>query len=396
MPFSRGRVRIEELAIFGGTPIFATPRPMGQLFSPRPAEFMELVRPAFGACELTGSSDMVELLEERLATFHDVAHCITVANACVGLILLMRIFAGGRQGEVIMPSFSYRGLPHLAQWAAQMPRFCDVEEDTHVLDPALVADAIDDTITSVLVVANFNGLGKIEELIDVATARGIPLFIDSVNAFGSTHRRRRLGSFGRAETFSLHATKLLNGFEGGYITTNDDELAADVRSQRHQLGMDLNELHAALGVVSLQHYDEIVNANRKRFEAYDTVLSGLSGLRTVPYHNGEPEQYNYRMTVVEVTDRWPLTRDQTVDVLRAEGALAGPYYSPPLHRSPHAPPGLAPLTLPVTESLARRFIEMPVGDRLSLDDIAGIGELLEFVRNNAGAISQRLSAAAQS
>src|SRR5690606_1129933 len=54
---------------------------------------------------------------------------------------------------------------------------------------------------------------------------GVPLMFDAVESVYERIDHRKVGSFGRAECFSMHASKLLNGFEGGYVTTNDTELA---------------------------------------------------------------------------------------------------------------------------------------------------------------------------
>jgi len=42
-----------------------------------------------------------------------------------------------------------------------------------------------------------------------------------------------IGNFGEAEVFSFHDTKFLNTFEGGAVTTNNDELAARLRLMRN-------------------------------------------------------------------------------------------------------------------------------------------------------------------
>lgn len=385
--------KLDDLAIFGGAALFQTPRPLGQLFTPDVEDYLPLLREALGAQSLSGNGEIVRRLEGRLAEFHGVHHCVAVANACAALMMLMRVFAAGRKGEVVIPAFSYRGLPHLTQWAGQVPRFCEVDERTHVLDVRSLATAINEATTSVLVVTNFNGPGDLDGLCDIAASRGVPLLIDSVEAVGATYNGRPLGSFGRAEVFSLHATKLLNGFEGGYVTTNDLALAERLRRERDSglnLNVKLNEIHAALGYLSLECFDTIVSRNRARFESYRAICARLPGLNLLPYIGPDPDRWNYRMAVAEVRTPWPISRDQTVSLMRAEGALMMPYYSPPLHHSVHAPAGCVVPSLPITEMLSSRFAQFPVGECVSLKDIEKIGDVLEFVRDNGHAISDRL------
>ncbi|MEK7996189.1 MAG: aminotransferase class I/II-fold pyridoxal phosphate-dependent enzyme [Planctomycetota bacterium] len=398
---------VDSLAIFGGAPLFAEPRPIGQLAAPPVDEYLALLKQAFELRWLANGGPMVLGLERRLAEFHDTRHCIAVANAGLGIMMLLRLFAGNRSGEVIMPAFSFRGLPHFARWAGQQPRFCEVSVDTHTLDPRAVSEAIDSNVRAILAVCNCHSPGDIDGLSRVAAAQGIPILFDSVYAQGATYRGQVLGGFGAAEVYSLHATKLLNGFEGGYITTNNDDLAARLRWQRefclpsirpagvaeneNILGINakLNELHAAMALLSLDHFDDIVAGNQQRFEAYAEVCSRLPGLRLVTAPE-TGERRNYALMIAETTPPWPLSRDQTVAILRAEGAAISPYYSPALHRSNQDSRNLPMPELPVTNALASRFLQLPGGELVSLDDVRAIGRLLEFLVENGTVVASRL------
>lgn len=400
--------RVEDLALFGGPPLFASPRPIGQLDAPPVDAYLELLRVPFEARHLTNGGPLVNRLEEQLCDYHEVRNCVAVANAGLGLTMLMQLFARGTQGEVIMPAFSYRGLPHFSQWAGQVARFCDVDPLTHGLDPVAVEASISDQTTSILVVCNFNSPGPIDELCEVGERHGVPVILDSVYGLGCSYKGKLLGGFGRAEVYSTHATKLLNGFEGGYITTNDDNLAAALRWQRnfslqgmrpsgaegwhHALGLNakLNELHAAMALLSLGRLEGVIQRNKLRYDSYRAEISAIDGLSLLPCLDEGTDRRNYQMAVLEVGQDWPLTRDQTIVLLDAEGARIGPYYSPPLHRSPHRLKGISDPTLPVAEALAARFIQLPVGELVSLDDVAEVGALLRFVRGNHAAVSAGL------
>lgn len=396
---------VDELAIFGGQPLFETPRPIGQLAMPDVDEYLALVRRSYDAGSLTDGGENVVALERELETYHGVRNCVSVANAGLGLIMLIQLLAGGRRGEVLMPAFSYRGLPHIARWAGQMPHFSEADALTHTLDVAYLAREIDERTTSILAVCNFNSPGDVEGLCRLAAERDIPIIFDSVDGLGSTYRGRRLGPYGRAEVFSTHATKMLNGFEGGYITTDDDDLAEQLRWQRDHalaagaparhrdvLGVNarFNELHAAMTRLSLVGIDAVIARNKARYEAYGAICERLSGLDLLKCTDTAGESSNYRMVVVGVGPNWPLTRDETVSVLRAEGAVIAAYWHPALHLSTHAPAGMPIPRLPVAEALAERFLHLPVGELVSLEDIERIGERLEIVARNGRVVAERL------
>jgi len=399
---------IDDLALLGGRRLFAEPKPIGQLDAPAVEDYLATLKEAYDARHLANNGPIVVKLEQKLARLHGVRHCVALANAGLGLTMLMQLFAGGRQGEVILPAFSYRGLPHFCLWAGQTPRFCDVDARTHFLDAHSVESAISGKTTSILAVSNFNDAGDIESICEVGRRHGVPVFVDSVYAVGATRNGRMLGSFARAEVYSLHATKLLNGFEGGYVTTDDDDLDQLLRWQRNfalpglkpacagtspVLGLNakLNEFHAALAMHSVDRLEGIVARNRARYDAYREGLAPVPGLGLLAYAAGE--RANYQMAVLEVRPEWPLTRDQTVALLRAEGAAISAYYSPPLHRSEHSPAGVTTPPLPVAEALARNYVQLPVGELVTLQDVGSICDLLAFVDRHGVAIAGRLAGA---
>jgi dTDP-4-amino-4,6-dideoxygalactose transaminase len=400
--------RVENLAIFGGGALFERKRPVGQLDAPPVEDYLNLLRVPYDARYLTNDGPLLKRLEDRLREYHQVRNCIAVANAALGLTMLMQLFGNGKSGEVVMPAFSYRGLPHFAQWAGQMPRFCDVDPLTHGLDPQAVENCLSEATTAILVVCNFNSPGAIDELCALGQRHNIPVILDSVYGLGSSYKGRLLGGFADAEVFSTHATKLLNGFEGGYITTNNDELAATLRWQRnfslhglrppaadkwpHALGVNakLNELHAAMALLSLDRLAGVIERNKQRYEAYRAEIEDIDGVSLLPSLDDQTEKRNYEMAILDIDPGWPLTRDQLLAILKAEGAAISPYYSPPLHKSPHRPADMAVPDLPVSEQLATRYLQLPVGEQVSLDDIAQIGALLSFVHEQGAEIAGRL------
>jgi dTDP-4-amino-4,6-dideoxygalactose transaminase len=399
----RAKGKIGDLARLGGPPLFASPRPIGQLDAPPIDEYLTQLRALIYRKRVTNDGPAVRELEARLASYHGVANCVAVANAGLGLTMLMQIFSGRRAGEVVMPAFSFRGLPHFACWAGQRPCFADVDPHTQALTPSSIEAALTKQTTAILAVNNFNGPGDIDGLSQVAARHGLPIIFDSVYGIGTTYRGRSLGSFGRAEVFSLHATKLINGFEGGYITTNDESLARLLRYQRNfcygseadrsadaliGLNAKLNEPHAAMALLSLSRLDETIAANRERFYAYVTACEDIPGLRLLGYPVPDGEPRNYSLIVAELSTPWPLARDTTLALLRAEGLAINAYYSPPLHLAWSAPD----ISLPVTEFLADRFLQLPGGTLVSPNDIQAIGKLLRFLSENGDSINAALTA----
>lgn len=394
---------VAQLGIFGGPPTFITARPIGQLALPDADLFFRHTATMFSRRRLTNNGPLVQELERRLCELHAVPHCVAFANASLALVLLMQAVARRVAGEVIMPAFTYPGLPHLAQWAGFRPRFCDIEARSHALDPGSASAAISADTALILAVHQVNSPCFIPEFEQLARDSKVPLIFDSVHGAHCTFQGRPIGCFGRAEVFSLHATKLLNGFEGGYVTTRDAALADVLRRQRNfgivddgvtaSIGLNakLNEIHAAAALSCLGDLNQLVQRNRQRYQEYCAAFAGIAGLDWVRYED-DGARWNYEFFLLEVTENFPLSRDQAVAILRGEKALARPYYSPPLHQSEHCPASVTPPVLPVSERMARRFIQMPVGETLAPGDPRVLADLFRFMGDHAAAIRRESAA----
>jgi dTDP-4-amino-4,6-dideoxygalactose transaminase len=219
--------RIDDLAAFGGPPEFAQKLHVGRPNVGDRDAFMRRVERILDARWFTNYGDCVQELEERLARYLGVRHCVTVCNATVGLEIVAR--ALGFEGEVIVPSLTFVATAHALQWQQIRPVFCDIDPRTHCIDPDQVERLVTPRTTGIVGVHLWGRSCDVDGLQAVADRHGLGLMFDAAHAFGCTYKGRMIGGFGRAEVFSFHATKFFNTFEGGAITTDDDDLAARLR-----------------------------------------------------------------------------------------------------------------------------------------------------------------------
>lgn len=391
MDAAPAKIAPQDLALLGGRPLFDPPRSASNLIRPDVETFLEYSRIFFDSHQYTNAGPVSRILEQRLAAFHEVRHCVTFANGFWALALAMRTMALPGRTEVVMPSLTYRRMADVAAWAGLTPRFCDVDPRTLAISAETAEPCITDRTALLLAVHPIVNCCDVEGLEALAQTYALPLLIDGVESCYETHRGRKVGAFGGAEVFSLHASKLINGFEGGYLTTEDPALAERVYLMRGfgfngpdnvaHLGFNakLNEIHAAMALACLDELDDQVRANRQRYRTYQEVLQGVGGIRLLEFD--ESERCSYKNIVVELLPEWPLSRARTITILNAEGILARPYYSPALHQKPTSY-RTEFAALPITEMLADQFMLLPCGARVSDADIAAIANLLKFLAAN--------------
>jgi dTDP-4-amino-4,6-dideoxygalactose transaminase len=378
-----------DLAVNGAPPMFSQPLHVGRPNIGNHERFLQHARDILERQWLSNNGPLAQQLESQIAEYLGVKHCVAMCNGTIALEIAIRALE--LKGEVIVPSYTFVATAHALQWQEITPIFADIDPSTHNLDPDAVRRMITPRTTGILGVHLWGRAAPVEALQSIADQHGLALMFDASHAFGCTRDGRMIGSFGRCEVFSFHATKFFNTFEGGAVVTNDDELAEKMRLMRNFgfQGYDnviypgtngkITEIAAAMGLTNLQDIDHFVAANKRNYALYREALAPLRGLTLLAYD--EAERNNFQYIVAEVGPGFPVSRDRMVEVLHAENVLARKYFWPGCHRMepyrsyyPHAG-----LVLPNTTAVAERVIVLPSGISTGEMDIQGIVAVLDAV-----------------
>lgn len=394
---------VQSLAIFGGKPAFAEKLHVGRPNIGDRARLLERFNNILDTKWLSNMGPYEREFEQRLADMIGTKHCIAMCNATVALEIAIR--ALGLTGEVLVPSFTFVATAHALQWQQITPVFCDINPETHCLDPRSVETMITPRTTGIIGVHLWGHACEVDELTEIAARNNLRLLFDAAHAFGCSQRGRMIGNFGDAEVFSFHATKFFNTFEGGAVVTNDDELAGKIRLMKNfgfadydeviYIGTNgkMNEVSAAMGLSSLDSLEEFVEANRRNYTQYREQLTNVPGVRL--FAHDDKEKCNYQYIVVEVDDQVTgIGRDELIKVLWAENVMARRYFYPGCHRMepyrsyyPHAG-----LMLPATEKLVEKVLILPSGTSISESDVDQICRIIKLAIANAGEVQRQLSA----
>ena len=392
---------LQELAIFGGIPAFQNTLHVGRPNIGNRERLQKRIDQLLDNKWLTNGGPFEQEFEERVATLIGARHCISICSGTVALEIAIR--ASGLKGEVIIPSFTFIATAHALQWQQITPVFCDIDPETHTLDPAKVEQMITPQTSGIIGVHLWGQSCDIESLTDIARRHGIRLLFDAAHAFGCSYRGRLIGNFGDAEVFSFHATKFFNTFEGGAILTNDDSLAVDVRLMRNfgftgydevtSIGTNgkMSEISAAMGLTGLESLEEFLAANYHNYQCYREELAGLRGVRLFP-HN-ESERGNYQYIVLEIDETvTQISRDHLMQVLWAENILARRYFYPGCHRMEPYRSRYShnAQSLPETEKVTKRVLCLPTGMSVTPTDIATICCIIRTTVESAETVNRRL------
>jgi len=377
---------VQDLAINDEAPAFSEPLHVGRPNIGERESFLDRVNEIFDNRWFSNNGPMVQQFEEEIAKHLGVKHCIAMCNGTIALEIAIR--ALGLTGEVIVPSYTFVATAHALQWQEITPVFADIDPVTHSLDPDSVRQMITPRTSGIIGVHLWGQPCNIEKLQAIADEHGLQLMFDAAHAFSCSHEGQMIGNFGRCEVFSFHATKFFNSFEGGAIATNDDDLAKQIRLMKNFgfAGYDnviysgtngkMTEVCAAMGLTSLESIDDFMQVNKRNYLAYKKGIAEIPGLRLL-VNKGE-DRRNHQYIVMEVDSKFPLTRDEVIQVLLAENILARKYFWPGCHNMepyrsfyPHAG-----LLLTQTQIVSEKVIVMPTGTTMSLDNIEAILTIL--------------------
>jgi dTDP-4-amino-4,6-dideoxygalactose transaminase len=349
--------------------------------------FLQRVNEMFDRRWLSNDGPLLREFEQCIADITGVKHAIAVCNATAAIELASRALE--LKGEVIIPSFTFIATAHALQWQEITPVFADIDPATHNIDPRRIEGLITPRTTGIIGVHVWGRACDTDTIQKIAVKHNLKLMYDASHAFGCSGGGRMIGSFGECEVFSFHATKFINTFEGGVVTTNNDELADKLRLMRNfgfvdydkvvYLGINgkMNEICAAMGLTNLEAIDAIVEVNRRNYLTYCDHLRLLPGISIIQY---DPvEKNNYQYVVLEVDpDISPRNRDQIVHALHAQNVIARKYFWPGCHRmEPYR--SLQPnanLLLAETERIAARVMVLPTGQMVDEDTIERICGLI--------------------
>lgn len=344
--------------------------------------FDKLVNEIFDRRWFTNGGLVEQEFEKKLADYIGVKHCIPVCNATVGLQLICHALE--LKGEVIMPAFTFVATPHAANWEGLRPVFADVDPITHTICPKNVEALITNKTSAIMGVHVWGQACDTERLESIATKHKLKVVYDAAHAFGCANGDQMIGNFGRCEVFSFHATKFFNTFEGGAISTNDDELAKKIRLMKNfgfagldnvvHLGTNakMTEICAAMGISVLARIDEILNRNQVNYQAYKSKLSDIPGLRMYTYEH--LKKTNWQYIVFENDEKVTgVTRDQIVEILHKKNVRARKYFHPGCHNmEPYKSMNTTQVTLKNTDRLCRQVMCLPTGTTVSVDDVERI------------------------
>ncbi len=343
-------------------------------------EYVELLKGVWERGILTHNGPLVQQLEKEISKKLNLHNFLTVTNGTVAI--QMAIKALELKGEIITTPFTWIATVSAIKWEGCTPVFCDIDTETLNIDPNKIEALITSKTVAIMPVHVFGNPCDIDTIEKIAQKYKLKVIYDGAHAIGSTFKGKSLLTYGDVTTTSLHATKLLNtGEGGGCITTNDDlnNKLKRIRFFGHNetkniiedgFNGKMTEVHAALGLVNLKYYDEVLNDRKEKYKLYKNLLNGIKYLSFQIEKFGE-SNFSY----------FPIIFESEAQLLNVEKALNNHNIFPRRYFYPSVNTYKDIFTeyikMPNSENIASRILCLPLYFDLPKEEIYNIVQIIK-------------------
>lgn len=321
----------------------------------------------------------VQKFEAEVQEYLGVKHAIGLNSGTDALVIGLRAMGIGPGDEVITSSYSFFATAEAIEIIGAKAVFVDIDPVTFNLDVSQVEARITPKTRALLPVHLYGQAADMGAVLDLAKRHKLKIMEDVAQAFGSDYQGRKTGAIGDAGAHSFYPTKNLGAYgDGGMITTNDDEIAKQVRILRdhgsprkyhHALvgyNSRLDSIQAAILRIKLRHIDAWNDARRVAGRHYTKLLSTVVGV-TPPAEAGY-SRHVYHQYTIRIADG---KRDHVREVLTADGISSMIYYPEAMHQAPYFAERAkaAGWAKPESERACNEVLSLPIGPRLSLAEV---------------------------
>ena len=330
-------------------------------------------------------------LEQQLADYVGVKHCISCANGTDALTIALKIWNIGLGDAVFVPDFTFFASAEVVSEEGATPVFYDVDKDTFNADARSLEQAIQRTISekklipkAIIAVDLFGLPANYTEIQKIKEKYGLYLLEDGAQGFGGSTKGKMNCSFGDISTTSFFPSKPLGCYgDGGAIFTDNNQWAELARSLcvhgrgnskydnvRVGLNSRLDTLQAAILGVKLKAFrnfelDDINRVARQYTTNLSTSLFETKGIHLPIVPDG------YRSSWAQYTIRLNEQKDRDIlkTYLAEHGIPSMIYYPLPLHKQTVYKALQYDDICPNTRQLCNTVLSLPIHPYITEEDI---------------------------
>lgn len=335
----------------------------------------------------------VDRFERELAARTENRHGIATASGTAALHIALLIAGVEPNDEVLVSSLTFIAPANAVRYAGAWPVFIDAEPQFWQMDPAGVADFLENgcerragtlrsratgrRVRAILPVHILGHPVDMDPILELARRYDLPVIEDATESLGALYKGRPVGHLGDIACFSFNGNKLITTGGGGMIVTDDPAWARRAKYLTTQAKDDpieyihgaigynyrLTNVQAAMGCAQLENLDAFVAAKRRIAAAYTAAFADVPGITPMPEADWARSAFWMYTILVDEALYGRSSRD-LLRRLGAAGIQARPLWQP-IHQSPAHAQAAYPAALPHAERLNRDALSLPCSVGLS-------------------------------
>ena len=384
---------MEQLAIFGGTPVRKTPIGYGKQYIDD--DDVAAVVETLKYKDLTCGPE-IEVMERKLCEVTGAKYAVAVSNGTAALHLAALAAGFGEGDEVIVSSITFAASANCILYCGAKPVFADIHPETYNIDPGAVEKLITPR-TRGIVAVDFTGQSIEHNAIsEICNKHKLLLIEDAAHAIGTKYQGWPVGSIADMTCFSFHPVKTVTSGEGGAITTNDEQLYRKlIRLRTHgitrkreemihpsdapwyneqvELGFNyrLTDIQAALLISQLRKLPAFMARRKEIVAQYDEAFSEMPEIivqKEIPESDTIRHLYILRLNLTALH----CDRRQFFDALHEENIYSQVHYLPVYWHSYYEKLGYAKGLCPNAEKYYQEVMSLPLYYSLTDEDVASV------------------------
>lgn len=333
---------------------------------------------------LSNFGKYAQLFERKAQSYLGNPFTRAVVNCDAGLILALAALEIPEGGECLVQAFTFNSTINAILWNRLRPVFVDIDSRTLNVDCDDLEHRITPATRAIVVTHIFGSPLDIGRVMEIAGRRALPVVVDAAHAYGAQYGGKPIGDpgLGDFQVFSWSGTKQLTSAEGGLIAAAGDEQARrieylraygfqnDYVSEWVGLNGKLSELHAALGVLTMDRVEEAVASRQATAARYRDALARVPGVR---FQEHLPSaRSTYKDFAILCAER----RNDLAVHLDKQGIQTKKYFRP-LHTMPAFERYRSPYDdLADTETVAEAVLCLPMFNELRSGDVDRVSEAI--------------------
>lgn len=333
----------------------------------------------------------VKQFQTDLEDYLSVKHVIPCANGTDALQIALMALNLKPGDEVITSDFTFAATVEVVGLLKLKHVLVDVDPDTFCIAPEAIEKAITEKTKVIIPVHLFGQCANMDEIMEIADKHNIFVVEDNAQAIGAEYTSKKgwtkkAGTIGNIGTTSFFPSKNLGGYgDGGALFTNDDELAATMRSiVNHGMGKRyyydrigvnsrLDSIQAAILGIKLKHLDSYIANRQAAATFYNERLSHIEGVETPALNSQSTHVFHQYTLKIDKLDQFKMQ-----EFMKAKGIPAMIYYPMPLHvQEAYEAERYDDSDFEVTNGLCKCVISLPMHSELDAEQLEYITEAVK-------------------